>query len=618
MLLGVAAVAALASVPYLPTNDGPQHVFAGVAANHLDEAARGYGRYLERRQPITSLGFHALFSTLELVLPWRVALTTTLATIVLLWGGGYTTLARLVRPERAVLGLLGFAMALGWPLYMGLFSFALGTALGFWILAFALWRRPAQPLDRIALALALVIQAMAHLFTAQATALALVALTLSCSPKERRLKELGLLALVGLPTMGIAALTLTSGASALFTTDMATADLATTASDFGPLDRVALLAETFVSGPWWRGGAPVLLAIGGLAWTARSWRDAPALERGLAVAGAILLVLAVAVPFDITGWEYLGPRFIPLGVSLGILLVPIERLGRPRWAMASVALWSLAAVAWAGWFHRALYRRCEIALSGLDAPVTRSGPRLGVTFDLTAGLPSHDRWRQADVPFIKPLLNLGQLYAASQGGVPSWLFTSRPELHPIAFSDEGRRSYPPVHDAVAITDPEVLGDPARRGELVAFLAALGSHFEDVVLSATPADVDGLAARGYALDHRREGFALARFVGCPMTVSLATEAPLDAPLVVRCGYSLAQPPSGLWIVPEGTPPVDGAIVVDAARCLCGDGWTQIFVDRDGSSAPSSGDGFCRDTDRNAMIQGRAEGPRSFRCVLADQN
>ena len=355
VLLGVAAVAALASVPYLPTNDGPQHVFAGVAANHFDETARGYDRYLELRQPITSLGFHAVFSTVERVLPWRIALTTTLAAIVLLWGWGTTVLARLVRPERAVLGLLGFAMALGWPLYMGLFSFALGTALGFWVLAFALWRWPAAPLDRVALALALLVQAMAHLFTAQATALVLVVLVLFRAPKETRLKELALLALVGLPTMGIAALALSSGATAL----------PTTPTDLGPLDRVLLLAKAFVSGPWWRGAIPVVAAVLGVLATARSRDEASAVERGLAVAATVLLALASFVPFNIGGWEYLGPRFIPLGVTLGVVVLPIERLGRPRWALAAASLWTAAAIAWAGWFHRDLHARAQIALLSL-------------------------------------------------------------------------------------------------------------------------------------------------------------------------------------------------------------------------------------------------------------
>ncbi|MEZ4441887.1 MAG: hypothetical protein R3B72_22495 [Polyangiaceae bacterium] len=607
--LSVAAVATVLLVPYLPTSDGPHHIFHGMVANHYGDPARGYADYLEPGRAVTSLGFHALFGVLESFLPWRRAVQAVLAIIVLVWGWSYLLFASRLRPERAALGLIGFAAALGWPLYMGLFSFSLATALGWLVLALAIGRDRWRPLDRLGLGVALLVVAMAHLFPALVVGLVLLCIVAFRSEPGTRAKEIAWLAVMGLGPLAIAAWALRGGPG----------ELLGSTETVGLFDRFRLLAKASVSGPTWRGGLFAVAALGGLASFAvtafrRTDDEITPLDRAVALAATLLVLAGLVAPLHVAGWEFFAPRFLPVGLGLGLLLLPVERL-RAELGLALAGGWSLAAIVWAGWFHRDLEARTAVALSGLDAPITRHGPRLGVVLDPDAGLPRSDAWRDAEVPFIHPLYNLGLLYAAAQGGTPSWLFTARSALHPYVLSPAGRRAFPPVHDAVAVADPAILGDPEQRRALLDFLASLGTRYEDVILYGAPGDVAALKARGYQLDVEHEGLGIGRFQGCPFRLSLELDAPPSAPVVVRCSYSLRQAPSGEWVVPPGTAPQDGVILVDAARCLCGPVWYQIFVDRDGSATPSDGDGFCEGTDASGLLaRPDAKGPGSWRCKL----
>src|SRR2546422_4898858 len=64
-LLLTAIALAAAGPAYIPTHDGPQHVYALHVANHLADPARGWGNWFEIARPVTSLGFAALFAPLD-------------------------------------------------------------------------------------------------------------------------------------------------------------------------------------------------------------------------------------------------------------------------------------------------------------------------------------------------------------------------------------------------------------------------------------------------------------------------------------------------------------------------------------------------------------------------
>src|SRR5262245_48863355 len=127
LLASVGVLVALWTVDYLPTHDGPQHILTAYIGNHYDDARKHFQDYFEPSLAITSLGCYALFGALESIFPWRVAFLLTLSLITLVWGWGYFLLCRALGRQRWALGVLGFACALQWSVYMGLFSFVLST-----------------------------------------------------------------------------------------------------------------------------------------------------------------------------------------------------------------------------------------------------------------------------------------------------------------------------------------------------------------------------------------------------------------------------------------------------------------------------------------------------------
>ena len=87
-------------------------------------------------------------------------------------------------------------------------------------------------------------------------------------------------------------------------------------------------------------------------------------------------------------WQFFAPRFLPLGCLYTVALLPVERLAdaRRRVALGGLAAFTAASLVWAVQTSVALRARVGEALSGLEAPVTRTGPRLVVAMDPFAGL----------------------------------------------------------------------------------------------------------------------------------------------------------------------------------------------------------------------------------------
>src|SRR5687768_15017970 len=102
--LSFLVVGSLWCVDYLPTNDGPQHVFNAHVARRLGDLSRGHGRYLTEGGAITGIGFDTLYGTFERMFAWRNALRLSLSVIVLLWGWGVVALAATLGPQRRWLG----------------------------------------------------------------------------------------------------------------------------------------------------------------------------------------------------------------------------------------------------------------------------------------------------------------------------------------------------------------------------------------------------------------------------------------------------------------------------------------------------------------------------------
>ncbi len=548
-LVALAALGALWSVDYLPTHDGPQHIFTAHAANHLGDAARGYARFVEPRVPLTNHGFAVLFGPLDRWLPWRTATRLALSGLLLTWCLGAFWLARTVEPRRAWLGVLLAGGAFQWSLYMGLFSFHFATGFGLLVLAVALAPPPHSRARRGAVAGLLLAQALLHVASAALTGLVLAAVEIARAGPGARARGLSRAVALGAPAALLALALAGAGLGAQLEAGGTAGAAGETAVDWSA-ERPPLwtLAGCFFAGPAWRAWPPTLaalaapLAAGLLAWRQRSARPLRREDAALLASGTALLLAALLAPLHLQGWDFFSVRFVPLGVTCLLLAWPLERL--PRGARGGLAAgllaFALASTAWA-WSHNCdLATRASDALAGLDAGLVRDGPRLPIVLDPYLGRSFADG--DAPVPYAVPLLNLGQLYATEQGGFPPYTFALTWQLHPVVWRADARETYPQVVDrryALELARRRALGggpdDPALREAMTTFLAGVGTHYQDVILWGRPEDADLLERLGFVADYRRGGLLIARYGGCPLTLRFPADASPPAPVGVELGW-----------------------------------------------------------------------------------
>jgi hypothetical protein len=282
---------------------------------------------------VSSLGFDSIFGAALHVLAWRDALRVALSINVLVWSWGVLALALALRPARRWLGLIGFAAAFQWNLYMGFFSFHWATGLGFFMAAFAVRRRMWRPRHWAILAGTLLIQAVAHVFAAALTGLALGVLALSRSPASRHLRKWGWVCLTVLPVAGVAWLG--------HLKEIASLQQASVQQMDGPWSwsaRLGTVASCFLGGPAWRAWPVVGLALAGgtiFALSADLRRDPD--QRAFFVVGSLSLGLTALAPFHLPNWNFFALRFAPCALIYLALLLPTERPAG-RWVPAILAV----------------------------------------------------------------------------------------------------------------------------------------------------------------------------------------------------------------------------------------------------------------------------------------
>ncbi len=528
----VALVLAVVSVPYLPTNDGPQHIFTLHATNHLDEPGRGWREWLAPHQPLSSRGFATVFTPLDLLLPWRAATRVALAVMVAVWAAGAFALARAVHPGRGWLGIAVAAAALQWAFYMGFFNFYLASGFGLFVLAIAFRGAPDTPARLSLLAVMLLMQAYFHLVAAALTGLVLVVLTLVRAAPGRRSADLIRVALVGAPAAAIAL-----AAIAVRVTSGMQVEVDANLGGTGLLSPWWTLARCFTGGPAWRAWPLTLAAVISIGIGLRR-RNRSAPDRALLIAGGVLLAAGALLPLHLPSWHFFSVRFLPLGIPLLVLALPVESLpSLPRRGVAlACAVFAGAATSWAAAHHRDLAERIAPALAGLESGITRQGPRLPIVLDPLLGRTVEDA--EADLPFTAPLLNLGKLYATEQGGMVPHTFASDPSIHSALLTEEGERRLPPAADPRYVLQTRVPGNEgnlALREAVTVYLAAHGTRYEDVILAGRPEDADHLEWLGFEPDWRENGLVIARFRGCPLTVHFPDAASLPDDLMLEVGW-----------------------------------------------------------------------------------
>jgi hypothetical protein len=532
VILSVLLVGSLWVVPYLPTNDGPEWVFASHIENHYSDPATPYYRdaYVPALQ-FASRGFTVLYGPLEAWLGWQRGLQVALSVVVLVVAWSLVALVRALDPRRLALGFLAFPLALSWTFYMGFWAFALATGCGFLVLALAVRRlgRGELPVPaRVVVSLLLLLTAVAHIFAAVVAGVALTFLLVASAPRGRRLLELGKAGVMGLPAASIAAASVAVAGHAA--TRVA---FAHETSWFSWREVIALLPQTLWPGPMGRALVAVaaVAAAGVVACVRARQSETSGVDRGLGLAGVVLLLATIFAPVNVPGWQCLSQRFATAGVALAVVVLPLERLRARGQSIAAGALFAaaLASVGLSYPMHRRLAALCPDAVAGLAAPVHRVGVQLPVALAPAEG--GRTERLRGEVPMMNPLLHMGALYAAAQGGLIPYVYASSAATHPFTLRpNDARQPVPNIeYYWKALRSEPFRTDPGFRREIEEDLASYGMLYEGVVLvGARPGDTELWQARGYVADWARGATFVGHFEPCGLDFTAPASAAKPGP------------------------------------------------------------------------------------------
>ncbi len=600
---------------YLPTNDGPQHVFALHASRHLDDVGSGYARFLTLGTTFSQLGFDLVYGIWDGFLSWRGALRASLVTMTLLWAWGVVALVAAAGGRRRLwLGLLGFAAALQWQLYMGFFSFYVATGFGWYVLALAFWVSWTARW-RVVIAAGLTCQAFLHPVPALITAGTLGVMALwrvgeraTRPPTVRAIaRELALCGAMVVPAL----VTVTAGLGFGVPNRQQFGDLPWT-------QRAAVAVTAFVSGPAWRSWPLPALSLLALGWALyrRTWRE-DRRQAACLVAGTSFALVAVFSPFHISGWQFFNMRFSPIAALLLLPLLPLERVpsGIARYAVAvALALFATASNLWALGYNLQLRRASDDLLSGLTLPIKRSGMRLPLIIEPRAGEPQDKPSRT--IPFGTANWNAGALYAVEQGGVPAWVFAESARIRRIVWRspDERERRYPAPERGFEfwLSEPEVANVPGARKAAVNRLLSYAPYYEDVIFYGRPEEVEWLRERDFAIDFQRGGLALARFVACPATLELSPGPQGHTTTFLQFGWAPSSDPIFSTSLPA-EPEAKSARPYRVPESPCGEVWFRVVFDEDGDGRVSSGDSTCVGSDAQLRLVAHVTPNARFACA-----
>lgn len=565
-LASLGMVWALNSIPYLPTNDGPEHILSGHIENHYNDPGTIYAQHLTPLSQYAGRGFALLYVPLEKALGWRLATQVVLSIVLLVNAWGVAWLVNSIDSRRKWIALLAFAFGFPWALYMGFFPYLAGTAFGTSIVAFVVSRKQESTLERVIVAAALGWQAHLHLFTAMVTGLLLMPIYLLRRPKEEWQRQIVPFAAMISPVVLMFALTLRDQAVSPKQSEVPVY--------FGSIDeRLTVLPHVLAPGAVWKGILLLLLAAIGIRSALRRAENGTAHrdEKGLAVAAALFMALGLLAPLNIPGWQFLNPRFLIVGATFAIPLLAIERIEPRTWIPASAmapCLVTLVSLLATRELHRQLDEGCADALSGLDQPITRSYVQVSMRLDSSCGIPRDPL--VSEIPYDTPLEHLGCVYAAQQGGTIPSFFIGHPAIH--AFAPKEMTDDLPIPQ-LKVPSVAELEDPNLRETVITYFAAHAAFYESfLVFGASKNDQDTILARGFVPRWQQGSFLIAEYQGC--SVSLTVRPPSEpGRLVVGHGMTpLGQP---VWSSPTNLKPGQG-VKIKLDRIGCGDVWVKVAL------------------------------------------
>ena len=479
---------------------------------------------------------------------------------------------------------------------MGLFSYYVATAFGWFVLAAALAPEPWSRGRRIGVAGLLFAQALMHVVAAAIVGAILLALAGARAPRGERVRALARSVVTGIPAACVALLVLVAGLD-----DLARSANGMDASWTPASASLWSLAGCFGGGPWWRTAAPFALALSAPPvawWLARrtAWR---ATDGALCAAGLALLALVLAAPLHLRAWDYFSVRFLPAAVCCLAVSWPVERLASRAARALLAALLAGSAFASASWpigYNRSLAEHVSGALAGLDADLVRDGARLPIVLEPYFENPFAAR--RASMPFVVPLANLGQLYATAQGGFAPNSFALSRWIHPVLLREEARRHFPPTVDrsyAVDLAKPAFADDPALREAITAYLAAVGTRYQDVILWGRPADAERLVRMGYEPQFQRGGLLLASFRGCPFTLRFPPDSQPPPGTLIELGWLPAWHVTHRYAADKRAPDASGQRALPLAATPCSGVWIRL-AGRPDAPAPLE----CEGSDRAGRL------------------
>jgi hypothetical protein len=631
----------LLGVPWLPTNDGLNHVYMAWVMNHRTDPGSALTDIIVPIRQFSNLGFITLYRPLELVLPWRTALQVALVLIVSLWAGGAMALVRAVADQRPsstsadttdsssrpsvpgswlLMAPLAAPLALQWSIYMGFFSFSLTTGLTFWLLAWAIRAAVWRWWHFAGMGLGLVICAASHIFPALLAGLALGLVLVSRHWKAPRtlFVQLTALFIASVPTLLLVA--------ASTATAEADSDGSVQAAWHSVSGRLPVLARLLVAGEAWRTWP--LLAVVALGLLCAWFRPGRlrADQRAILWLGTLCLALFVLAPMNLPGWQFFATRFAPMAAVCGLALTAVcmNRLKGPARPLVGACVFVYAgACLWGALqLHEQIHERCGTAFDAAAQPVERDRMRLFVPLEYCMpdeGTPL------ATVPRAVHQNQGATVYAMQQSGV-AVVFHGFPAYHPYDMR-------PPdaswIVEFVSEHQGYVLGELMAEinagqatPENLEFAHQLASRFAraaatygDLILHGETSLRSLILARGFQTDVETARAWVGRFTGCPLTITFADGAPTGgAVLLEHAWFPLDEPRTRLALNPAELAPTGLPVPLHP----CGRSWLQLVHDRDSSAGLSPGDRVCEGTDARGMLfyEMANPQPQTFVCRWVD--
>lgn len=525
LVLGVVFTAwmvwAVARVPFLPSNDGPQHAFVAYVRNHLDDPGSGWADLYAPNDPPSSNGYVQVVRLLEQHVGLDAAHQAFICGMLMAWSWVWFAFLRRMVGAGSFIPLVAFGAAFQWTLWIGLYPFFLASALTPAVLGLVVPRQGERAGVRLAVhvgvAALLLLQAWLHSFAAILSGGLWVALRLA---QGTTLRELLRIAATGLP-------------SALYVLDFSRqspmlAVAGQTYWDFAyhPLQ---ILLEFFLPGPVLHG---VLLL--GLVVAAAVGRP----NRAVFAVGVLLVAVGTLIPSAWSGWELVRPRL----AAPGYLLVFAGFAGAPwvlrQLAAVVVVVFVVMRISWAATFNLALSEELQplvTAVEGLRLDgkswvyIQAQGPTYSPIFSVEAG---------------STAFHLGQQLAPEVHGAPYYSHTSDRAVHHILRrAPEEAHWLGPIPHLPNFHAAWFDGAPRQRELLLATNLPVLSFIDDIVLYGLPADRETLEELGFTVrTHRLDEVAgTATFVAsfdraCSWVVHV-DGPPRDAVLSLGFGTSM---------------------------------------------------------------------------------